>query len=330
METINEQVDKMKQRINYKTIELFIICSVIMLCLSGCGQKIALRIQDGYTETQLEISSGKTVKEILKLAEIDLDERDQITPALDAQVNEDDTEIVISRYAEVEIHDGKQSYNVKLTGKKVEDALKEANVTMDNNDTMNHNLDAFLVNGMSISVIKRFDISATINGDTEQYLTEAKTVKDFLDSQGIVIGKNDIITPKLSSKLKEGMKVVVKKTDIKKEVRTEEIPFSTTVTYSDSMDEGTSKVTQEGVNGKKKVTYRVTYIDGKKDKEIVMKEKVIKEPTDQVITKGTKKKVETKNGKQVVSREKVYDCDGSGHGYYIITYEDGTVEYEDF
>lgn len=36
------------------------------------------------------------------------------------------------------------------------------------------------------------------------------------------------------------------------------------------------------------------------------------------------------SGKTVVSKKAFYDCDGSGHGYYEITYSDGSVEYEDF
>ncbi|MCD7716460.1 MAG: SH3 domain-containing protein [Lachnospiraceae bacterium] len=36
------------------------------------------------------------------------------------------------------------------------------------------------------------------------------------------------------------------------------------------------------------------------------------------------------SGSDVVSKEAVYDCDGSGHGYYIITHSDGSVTYEDF
>ncbi|MCD7744760.1 MAG: SH3 domain-containing protein [Lachnospiraceae bacterium] len=35
-------------------------------------------------------------------------------------------------------------------------------------------------------------------------------------------------------------------------------------------------------------------------------------------------------GATEVSREPVYDCDGSGHGYYIVTYSDGSVAYVDF
>jgi hypothetical protein len=34
--------------------------------------------------------------------------------------------------------------------------------------------------------------------------------------------------------------------------------------------------------------------------------------------------------KTVVSKQAVADCDGSGHGYYVITYSDGTVEYQDY
>ncbi|MCD7736779.1 MAG: hypothetical protein LUI07_07455, partial [Lachnospiraceae bacterium] len=36
------------------------------------------------------------------------------------------------------------------------------------------------------------------------------------------------------------------------------------------------------------------------------------------------------SSKTEVSREAVYDCDGSGHGYYVVTYSDGSVEYIDF
>ena len=35
-------------------------------------------------------------------------------------------------------------------------------------------------------------------------------------------------------------------------------------------------------------------------------------------------------GKTVVSKQAVYDCDGSGHGYYVIKWSDGTETYEEF
>ena len=65
-------------------------------------------------------------------------------------------------------------------------------------------------------------------------------------------------------------------------------------------------------------------MDGKEEKKKVVSEKIKKEPVAQVIIKGTKKR------RRIVSKQKVEDCDGSGHGYYIITWSEGTVEYQDY
>jgi uncharacterized protein (DUF305 family) len=36
---------------------------------------------------------------------------------------------------------------------------------------------------------------------------------------------------------------------------------------------------------------------------------------------------DSQNGeKTIVTKEKVYDCDGSGHGYYHIVYSDGSTD----
>lgn len=315
-----------KQRIYSKFIKLLLMGGMLMLGLSGCGKTktAVVNIRDAYTQTQLEISSGETVKEILDEAEIALNEQDRISPSLDTRI-ENDTEITILRYAEVQVRADEQIVPVSMTGKKVKDALKDAGVTVDKNDYINHDQNAYLTDGMSISVIRRVNVSVTIAGLTEEYLTEAGTVNEFLLSKGIRVGKKDRITPKSTAKLKEGTEIVIKKTDTKDIVENEVIKYDTKIEYSDSMDSGTSKVTTSGRNGEKKVTYRVTYVDGKEESRKVIKEEIIKKPVTQVIVKGTKK-----TGKEIVSKEKVYDCDGSGHGYYIITYADGSVEYEDF
>lgn len=52
---------------------------------------------------------------------------------------------------------------------------------------------------------------------------------------------------------------------------------------------GSSKVTREGVNGSKEVTYQITYVDGKEESRKKVKEKVIKEPVSKIVTEGTKK-----------------------------------------
>lgn len=82
----------------------------------------------------------------------------------------------------------------------------------------------------------------------------------------------------------------------------------------------------------KTVTYEVTYVDGKETTRTVVSEKIVKNAVDAIVVYGTKKAAASSGGggKSVASRVRVEDCDGSGHGYYIVTYTDGSVSYVDF
>ena len=55
----------------------------------------------------------------------------------------------------------------------------------------------------------------------------------------------------------------------------------------------------------------------------LIREEVLREPVEEVVLVGPK----DTTGLTVVSKKVFYDCDGSGHGYYEITYSDGSVEY---
>ena len=79
-----------------------------------------------------------------------------------------------------------------------------------------------------------------------------------------------------------------------------------------------------GKNGRKELIYEATYVDGEEESRRLVEERVVEEPTSSIIVRGTAAR------RRIVSREQVYDCDGSGHGYYVITWSDGVVEYEDF
>ena len=53
-------------------------------------------------------------------------------------------------------------------------------------------------------------------------------------------------------------------------------------------------MTRAGKNGKKKVTYRVTYVDGKEESRKVIKEEVLVKPVAQIVTQGTKSRPSSK------------------------------------
>lgn len=327
----------MKRKVCLKIGVLLAIFGFAAGMATGCGRKVEVSIQDMYTQTRLDAPEGSTVQDVLKEAEITVGKGDKVTPALDAKLTKDGEKISISRYAEAQISVDDRTVDVKLTGGKVKDALNESGLTLGEHDCIDHEPEAYVTDGMTISIIRRLAVSVKADGKTKDYLTEAGTVEELLSLEGIALGKRDKVKPGLSKKLKEGMKVVVKRVDVRKVTETESIAYQTQTKKSKDMTVGTSKVTRQGRNGEKKVTYRVTYVDGKEDGRKAVKEEIIKKPVDKIITQGTKPKPVPSKGKQkggkgkkVVSKKKVYDCDGSGHGYYIIKYSDGSVKYKDF
>lgn len=317
---INNQIKLKKMLLGFSGI-------VYGVMLTGCGgADMEVSIHDGQVETRLQTQSGMSVSQILEEAEIVLDDEDEVSPGKNEIVNGSDNSIEIKRHAKVEItvEDGDPTL-IDMMGGTVGEALAEAGVEIEEHDYINHDMNAYLTDGMEINVTRRLVVTLEADGNKREVLTQAKTVDELLDEQGLILGDIDRITPKIGDQLKEGTKVTIKRVEKKEVVENEPIEFETVTTYSNSMTVGTSKILKEGVNDEKKVTYEVTYVDGKEESRVAMKEDVIKEAIAQEVVLGSKPK-----GKQVVSKEAVYDCDGSGHGFYIITYSDGSVEYKDF
>lgn len=73
----------------------------------------------------------------------------------------------------------------------------------------------------------------------------------------------------------------------KEESATESISFTSRTLQSSSLAKGQTKVTQEGSAGEKKKTYRVTYTGNDETKRELIKETIIKKPTEKIITIGT-------------------------------------------
>lgn len=307
-----------------KGIGLLVLMGTAMLA-TGCNSKdMQVVILDGQVETRLEAGTGETVKDILKDAEIKVSDKDVVTPGLNEQVLQDGETIAIQRCAAITVTDGDSVTEMEMTGKKVQDVLDQAGIVLGEHDYVNHSAEAFLVDGMNISIIRRKAVSILVDGQVMSCITAAEDVATLLAEQEIVLDSKDRVNPSRSGKLEEGTEITIERVSVKEVVVEEPIEFDTITEYSGSMYTDEIVENTPGVQGVKEVTYRVTYVDGKESGRTVVSEKVITEPVSRVVTQGTKQR------RRIVSKEAVPDCDGSGHGYYIITWSDGTVEYQDY
>ena len=96
----------------------------------------------------------------------------------------------------------------------------------------------------------------------------------------------EVKTPAVPKVVKKGTKPVE---GTKVETREEVIPFATKTEDDDTLKRGTTKVAQEGVDGKKQITETYKTIRGEKINDAPkVEEKVILQPQDKIIKNGTK------------------------------------------
>ncbi len=312
------------------SIILAVLSLVMVFVFAGCGgEKVEGKIIIDGAETVITAKSNHTVEKVLKDNGITLGEEDEIEPALETELGTETKEIRIYRLKTVTVKaDGKET-EVKLTKGTAADAAEKAGIKLGKNDKLSVDEETALTDKMEIEVIRGISISVTVKGEKKNYVTTKKTVEEALKELNIKFDKDDIIEPEKNTEIKKGLEITVKKVEVKTETEEKVIYCSEKKEYSSSMNKGTSKVKQNGVNGKKEVTMENTYVDGELTESKVIEEKVIAQPVDKIVVYGTKT-VTTTSGKKIVSKERVEDCDGSGHGYYVITWSDGSVTYQEF
>ena len=111
---------------------------------------------------------------------------------------------------------------------------------------------------------------------------------DALKDCGIKVGDADIVTPGLDAEIGDDLEVVIQRVTTKQETVEEDVKFNTIEKDDSSMNQGESKVVTEGVNGKDKVTYEITYIDGVESERKEVSRETVTAAVDKVIANGTK------------------------------------------
>lgn len=95
------------------------------------------------------------------------------------------------------------------------------------------------------------------------------------------------------------------------------VPYTTKVKYDSSKYTSYRKTTQKGINGKQKITYRVTYVDGVQTDAYVSKTETTKKAQEKIIVVGTKKKAATSTA---VSYYQSSSTSGSGSFMWPLPY----------
>ena len=154
-----------------------------------------------------------------------------------------------------------------------------------------------------ISSVKQATKKIMTGGEKEVTYTikDGDTIYDICQELDVTWDEIKAMNPEMEEEsIYPGDKIILNRATAAVNVRTvekrtfaEKIPYKTKYEKSDEMYEGDSKVIQEGENGKRVVTARITRENGEQIKRKDLDERVITEPTTEIIVKGTKPRPKT-------------------------------------
>ena len=233
-------------------------------------QKSSAIVIDGKPVVYLD--SKETAEEVVKNLKLKYVTKEQLTE-LEARKASQTTTLPVLKKNETRLLDVKLSKNVSVQTEKV---LPEKIVSAEEAVTL---LQKGTLEEKKYSV-QEGDVLGSVANDNGLKLVELLALNpDIKEDTVLKIGQKVNITA-----LKPYLEVIVTK-EVKKE---EVIPFAKEVENNSKMPKGETKVKQEGKDGSRSVTYAISEQNGKTIKKEVTSEKVLQQPVDHIVVKGTK------------------------------------------
>ena len=148
------------------------------------------------------------------------------------------------------------------------------------------------------------EVVLIVNGQEIEVNSFQSDVQGVLDENNIDYNSNDIISEDLDASLEDGMKIEVNQVTKETIIETEDIPYDTVVKKDSTLLKGEKEVVQKGKKGSKEFTYEAEYQEGKLVSKKLIEEKIIKEPKNKIIKKGTEvKKQKSQKETKTVSKK---------------------------
>ena len=183
------------------------------------------------------------------------------------------------------LEDGKKTATVHSVDATVAELLEQAGVELGKYDKVSPAKTAVLKEGQKITITRAYDVKIAADGKTTTVKCLDNTVSELLKRAKITLGKNDMVSEELESKITEPTEIKVSRVEIKTETQDKTIPYQTSTVTTNILAIGQSEVRTKGVNGKIRTTTTTTYIDGVKT-DVKKTTKVVAKKVDEVIAEG--------------------------------------------
>lgn len=262
------------------------LCAASIFSVETFARDVYVNVDDSTIHS---VTLDNNVDSILGSVGVTISDRD-VVEKVDGP--DGSLKVNVKRAFDVTILNGTKKCTVKMIEGTVSDALKSLGIEMGENDIVSLPLSTPLSKDLNISVVQRVRVILCANGEEKEILMpKSYTVQDVLNHMRVNLGENDTVSEDVSNKIYDGMKIEVGNIKFEEIVKTEAIEREVVVNTSGSMNEGETKVLEEGRNGQHELKVRQKIQNGEVVDEEILSDTIISEPVAKVMVKGTRKVV---------------------------------------
>lgn len=175
---------------------------------------------------------------------------------------------------------------IKTYGSTVGEVLASSDLNLSSKDKVVPGKTAKVYDGMTVVVKKAKPVKVTLGGRTFTVYTAENSVKNMLKAEGIVINKNDMVSPKLNTFINDKMNVKIVRVAQRTVSVKETMPYKIIKEADYELARGKTKVVNAGSIGQREVKYAVIYKDGKEVSRKKISEVIKKAPINKIVAVG--------------------------------------------
>lgn len=147
--------------------------------------------------------------------------------------------------------------------------------------------ETLLTPGMTILIERTHEIVVKADGTETTFAVHATEVGAALAEAGVILDEDDIVKPERETVASRGTIISVTRVEIREESVEKAVAFEKKTNEDSKLSWRKSIVTQKGVAGIDRLTYRISSHDGKEVNRKLLRTERIKEPVPEILTQGT-------------------------------------------
>ncbi|MET0785324.1 MAG: ubiquitin-like domain-containing protein [Paenisporosarcina sp.] len=250
----------------------------------GTKHTVALSMNGKQQEIK---THADTVGDLLAEQNIQISNADLVSPSVNTLI-EDGLSVKWEQANEITITVDGQKQTITTTANQVSEILTEAGIKVSEHDKLTPTLDAKVGSDGIIAIDKAFEVTLKDGVNEKKVWSTSTTVAGFLKQQEIQMNEFDRVEQRMEELVIPNDVIQVVRVEKVTDVVEEATNFAVETRKDKDLLKGKEKVVQEGKKGTVERTFEIVKENGKAVSRVLKSEKVVKEPSNKVVTVGTK------------------------------------------